>query len=422
MSASTTTASKANLKNYIVVTLAYWGFTLTDGALRMLVLLYFNEIGYTPLQIAFLFLFYEVFGVITNFLGGWIGSLMGLKLTLYAGIGLQVFALVMLSFLNRDWAQGLAIAYVMTAQAFSGIAKDLTKMSSKSAIRLVVPQDAQSSLFKWVAVLTGSKNALKGIGFFMGATLLATLGFVNALWAMAAGLFVILLTGFLLPKGIGKTKAKTKFTQLFSKSQEINILSAARFFLFGSRDVWFVVGLPVFLRSVLGWSFFEAGGFLACWVIGYGAVQFFAPMVLSRFNGGQPPKSSTIQFWTFTLTAVPATIAIALQLGLPASQVIIIGLAVFGIVFAFNSAVHSYLVLAFTDDDKVALNVGFYYMANSGGRLIGTVLSGLVYQLTGLVGCLWVSTLFVLAAGIISLKLPEPQPSAAIAWKARDGD
>lgn len=417
-----TTASKANLKHYMLVTLAYWGFTLTDGALRMLVLLYFNEIGYTPLQIAFLFLFYEVFGIVTNFLGGWIGSQMGLKLTLYAGIGLQVFALLMLSLLNRDWAQWGAIAYVMTAQAFSGIAKDLTKMSSKSAIRLVVPQDAQSSLFKWVAVLTGSKNALKGVGFFMGAALLATVGFVNSLWMMAAGLFLIMLTGFFLPTGMGKIKAKVKFTQLFSKSHEINILSAARFFLFGSRDVWFVVGLPVFLRSVLGWSFFEAGGFLACWVIGYGVVQFLAPTLLSRFNGGQPPQSKTIQFWTFTLTAVPAAIAITLQSGLPESQVIIVGLAVFGIVFAFNSAVHSYLVLAFTDDDKVALNVGFYYMANSGGRLLGTVLSGLVYQLAGLVGCLWVSTAFVLAAGLISLKLPNPQPVKAIAWKARDGD
>lgn len=421
MSAATT-ASKANLKNYMLVTLAYWGFTLTDGALRMLVLLYFNEIGYTPLQIAFLFLFYEVFGIVTNFLGGWIGSQVGLKFTLYAGIGLQVFSLLMLSFLNRDWAQWGAIAYVMTAQAFSGIAKDLTKMSSKSAIRLVVPQDAQSSLFKWVAVLTGSKNALKGVGFFMGAALLATVGFGNALWMMAAGLGLIMLTGFFLPKGMGKIKAKVKFTQLFSKSPEINILSAARFFLFGSRDVWFVVGLPVFLRSVLGWSFFEAGGFLACWVIGYGAVQFLAPTLLSRFNGGHPPQSKTIQFWTFTLTAVPAAIAIALQSGLPANLVVIVGLAVFGIVFAFNSAVHSYLVLAFTDDDKVALNVGFYYMANSGGRLIGTVLSGLVYQLTGLVGCLWVSTLFVLAAGVISLKLPDPQPAKAIAWKSGDGD
>lgn len=417
-----TTASSANFKNYILVTLAYWGFTITDGALRMLVLLYFNNIGYTPIQIASLFLFYEIFGVVTNFLGGWIGSQLGLKVTLYGGIGLQVLALFMLSFLNPGWAQWLAVAYVMVAQAFSGIAKDLTKMSSKSAIRLVVPQDAQSSLFKWVAVLTGSKNALKGIGFFVGAALLASSGFVGALRILAAGLFLLMFTGLSLPKGMGKIKTKVKFTQLFSKSREINILSAARFFLFGSRDVWFVVGLPVFLRSVLGWSFYQVGGFLACWVIGYGIVQFSAPALLRRFGSGQPPQAKTIQFWTFTLTVVPAAIAIALQSGLPPNQVIVVGLAVFGLVFAFNSAVHSYLVLAFTDDDKVALNVGFYYMANSGGRLVGTVLSGLVYQFFGLVGCLWVSTALVLAAGVISIKLPDPQPSKAIAWKAGDGD
>ncbi|WP_088894821.1 organoarsenical effux MFS transporter ArsJ [Leptolyngbya ohadii] len=419
---TSTSAPRASLKNYAIVTLAYWGFTLTDGALRMLVLLYFNEIGYTPIQIAFLFLFYEVFGIVTNFLGGWIGSQLGLKVTLYSGIGLQVFALIMLSFLNRDWAQWLAVLYVMTSQAFSGIAKDLTKMSSKSAIRLVVPQEAQSSLFKWVAVLTGSKNALKGVGFFLGAALLGAFGFVISLWIMAIGLILVMFTGIMLPSGMGKIKAKVKFTQLFSKSREINILSAARFFLFGSRDVWFVVGLPVFLRSVLGWSFYQAGGFLACWVIGYGIIQFLAPTLLRRFGNGEPPKSKTIQFWTGILTAVPASIALAMQLNAPPDVTIVVGLMLFGIVFAFNSAVHSYLVLAFTDDDKVALNVGFYYMANSGGRLIGTVLSGLVYQLYGLVGCLWVSSLFVLAAWIISLKLPDPQPSKALAWKAGDGD
>lgn len=416
------TASKANLRNYILVTIAYWGFTITDGALRMLVLLYFYNIGYTPIQIAFLFLFYEVFGVITNFLGGWIGSQFGLKVTLYAGIGLQVLALGMLALLQPDWSQSVAIAYVMAAQAFSGIAKDLTKMSSKSAIRLVVPQEAQSSLFKWVAILTGSKNALKGVGFFVGAALLASFGFVNALLIMAAGLVVVLFTGFWLPSGMGKIKKKVGFTQLFSKSREINVLSAARFFLFGSRDVWFVVGLPVFLRGPLGWSFYQVGGFMACWVIGYGIIQFLAPMLLRQFSNGQPPNANTIQFWTFTLTVVPAGIAIALQLGLSPNAVIVIGLAIFGIVFAFNSAVHSYLVLAFTDDDKVALNVGFYYMANSGGRLVGTILSGLVFQMFNLVGCLWVSTLFVLAAGVISLKLPDPQPSKSIAWKAGDGD
>ncbi|MCM0593686.1 MAG: organoarsenical effux MFS transporter ArsJ [Gloeotrichia echinulata DVL01] len=416
------TASSRNFKNYILVTLAYWGFTITDGALRMLVLLYFDKIGYTPLQIAFLFLFYEVFGVVTNFLGGWIGSQFGLKVTLYSGIGLQVFSLVMLSFLNPGWVQWFAVLYVMVAQAFSGIAKDLTKMSSKSAIRLVVPQYAQSSLFKWVAILTGSKNALKGVGFFLGSALLAGVGFVNSLLIMAVGLFLILFSGLMLPQGMGKINKEVKFSELFSKSQEINILSAARFFLFGSRDVWFVVGLPVFLRSVLGWSFYQVGGFLACWVIGYGIIQSSAPMLMQRFGSGRPPQSQTIQFWTFTLTAVPGAIALALQLGVPANIAIIGGLLIFGVVFAFNSAVHSYLVLAFTDDDKVALNVGFYYMANSGGRLIGTVLSGLIYQFYGLVGCLWTSMFFVLAAGLITLKLPNPQPSKAIAWKAGDGD
>jgi len=391
---NSSTASQANFKNYVLVTLTYWGFTITDGALRLLVLLYFNNIGYTPIQIASLFLFYEVFGVVTNFLGGWIGSQLGLKVTLYTGISLQIFSLIMLSFLNPEWAQWLAVLYVMIAQAFS---------------------------FKWVAILTGSKNALKGVGFFIGSALLGLCGFVNSLWIMAGCLFLLLFTGLFLPKGMGKIKAKVKFKQLFSKSPEINLLSAARFFLFGSRDVWFVVGLPVFLRSILGWSFYQVGGFLACWVIGYGLIQSLAPTLIKRFGSGQPPRSQTVRFWTTSLIAVPALIAIALQLNLPANLVIISGLLIFGVVFAFNSSVHSYLVLAFTDDDKVALNVGFYYMANSGGRLAGTVLSGLVYQFAGLVGCLWVSTALVLAAAVITHKLPDPQISKAIAWKS-DGE
>ena len=311
--------------------------------------------------------------------------------------------------------QWLSVLYVMIAQAFSGIAKDLTKMSTKSAIRLVVPQDSQSALFKWVAILTGSKNALKGIGFFVGSALLSLFGFVNSLWIMASGLFLLLFTGLFLPKGMGKIKAKVKFKQLFSKSREINLLSAARFFLFGSRDVWFVVGLPVFLRSVLGWSFYQVGGFLASWIIGYGIIQSLAPTLIKQFGSGQPPRSQTVQFWTSLLVIVPAAIAISLQVGIPANLTIIGGLLIFGVVFAFNSAVHSYLVLAFTDDDKVALNVGFYYMANSGGRLAGTVLSGLVYEFYGLVGCLWISTALVLAAAMITRKLPDPQLDKAIA-------
>ena len=395
-----------NLRNYILVTAAYWGFTVTDGALRMLVLLHFHTLGFTPIEIAFLFLFYEFFGVITNLLGGWIGSQFGIRLTLYGGIGLQIFALVMLGLINPNWTVWFQVIYVMTSQAFSGIAKDLTKMSAKSAVRLVVPKEAESKLFKWVAILTGSKNALKGFGFFIGAALLQFFGFKNALFIQAVGLFIIFLTGRLLPKNLGKIKAKVKFKQLFSKSRAINLLSAARFFLFGARDVWFVVALPVFLNDTLGWSFTQVGAYMACWVIGYGMIQSIAPNILGQNQTtSQAPQARTIQIWTSILTIVPAAIALALMAGLPGEIVITGGLIIFGIVFAFNSAVHSYLVLAYTENHDVTLNVGFYYMANAGGRLIGTIFSGIMFQLSDLIGCLWLSSLFVLGAVLFSLKL-----------------
>ncbi len=392
------------LSNYLIVTAAYWGLTITDGAIRMLVLLHFHTLGYTPTQIAFLFLFYEIFGVVTNFFGGWIGSQLGLRFTLYSGIGLQVFALVILGWLNPSWAVWFQVTYVMVAQALSGIAKDLTKMSAKSAVRLIVPKNAESRLFKWVAILTGSKNTLKGLGFFVGTVLLEVFGFGNALFIQAGVLFLLCLTGVLLPADLGKINKKVKFTELFSKSKEINMLSAARFFLFGSRDVWFVVALPVFLYETLDWSFMQVGGYMASWVIGYGIVQSLAPSILGK---EAPVQGKTIQVWTFALTAIPGAIAIALLCGLPAQIVITGGLIIFGIVFAFNSAVHSYLVLAYTEDKDVTLNVGFYYMANAGGRLLGTVTSGIIFQLFGLGACLWISSLFIFAAFIFSLQLTD---------------
>ena len=395
-----------DIRNYAVVTASYWGFTLTDGALRMLVLLHFHTLGYTPLQLAFLFLLYEFFGVVTNLLGGWIGSRIGLKITLYSGIALQIFALWMLSRLDPGWERSLSVAYVVAAQGLSGIAKDLTKMSSKSAIKLVVPEDAHSALFRWVALLTGSKNALKGAGFFLGAFLLATLGFVHALWAMVGGLAIILIAAFaLLPHDLGKAKAKVKFSRIFSKSRAINLLSAARFFLFGARDIWFVVGVPIFLYETLGWSFMQVGGFLAAWVIGYGLVQAAAPSVVRRSADGQSSETRTAQVLAFLLAAVPIGIAVAMEAGLSPGVSVVGGLALFGVVFAVNSSVHSYLILAFTDSDKVALNVGFYYMANAGGRLFGCLLSGLSYQLWGLTGCLLTASAFLLAAGAITVVL-----------------
>jgi predicted MFS family arabinose efflux permease len=398
-----------SLRNYVLVTAAYWAFTLTDGALRMLVLLHFHELGYTPVQLAFLFLFYELFGVVTNLVGGWIAASLGLRATLLSGLGLQVFALTMLSLLDPSWTQATSVAYVMSAQALSGIAKDLTKMSSKSAIKVLVPADAQSSLFRWVAILTGSKNALKGAGFFLGSFLLAVLGYRSSLLAMAGGLAVALVgMTASLPRELGRAKAKKKFRGILSKSREINVLSAARFFLFGARDIWFVVGVPVFLSVQLGWGFTEVGGFLAAWVIGYGAVQSFAPAVIGRFTGGRAPQRRSAQVLAFLLAGVMAAVAGGVVSGWRPEWVVLGGLALFGVVFAINSSVHSYLILAYSDGDEVALDVGFYYMANAAGRLVGTLLSGLTYQLAGLAGCLWASMAFALGAGALSLLLPRP--------------
>ncbi|QDS86284.1 Major Facilitator Superfamily protein [Rosistilla ulvae] len=399
-------------KSYGLVTAAYWGFTLTDGALRMLVLLHFHQLGYSPVNLAFLFLLYEFCGIITNLFGGWIAARYGLRVTLFAGLASQIVALVMLSFVQQDWVAWLSVAYVMASQAISGVAKDLTKMSSKSAVKLIVQgsdaAETESRLFKWVAILTGSKNALKGFGFLLGGVLLQWLGFAPSLWAMAAALAVVLvLSAAMLKADMGKTKAKVKFRELFSKSREINILSFARFFLFGARDVWFVVGLPVFLASQLGWSFAGVGGFLAAWVIGYGIVQASAPRFINRSAGA----ARAAQTWGFALFLVSLLLSIAIQMNFHPSASILIGLTVFGFVFAVNSSVHSYLILAYTDSDKVALNVGFYYMANACGRLAGTLLSGVMFLVGGLPGCLWTSTALVLAAAALTLYLPVAQRS-----------
>lgn len=397
------------LRNYLVVTGGYWAFTVTDGAIRMLVVLYFHMLGYSPFEVAMLFLFYEFFGIVTNLVGGWLGARIGLNLTMHIGMGLQVVALAMLT-VPDAW---LTVAYVMAAQALSGIAKDLNKMSAKASVKAIVADGSDSKLFKWVAMLTGSKNALKGAGFFVGAALLEWLEFRGALAVLAGMLLLVLITTMtLLPSGVGKMKSKPKFSQVFSKIPAINWLSAARFFLFGSRDIWFVVALPVFLYEVLGWSFTLVGTFLAVWIIGYGMVQASAPKLIKHSHQG--PSGGTARNAAFVLALFPGGIALGLQQGWPTDWVLIVGLILFGLVFAINSAVHSYLILAYSDHDKVAMNVGFYYMANAGGRLVGTVLSGWVYQTQGLEGCLWLSSAFVLAAALLSFGLPAVKPQREV--------
>ncbi|MEA3301743.1 MAG: organoarsenical effux MFS transporter ArsJ [Pseudomonadota bacterium] len=404
-----------SLRNYLVVTGGYWAFTVTDGAIRMLVVLYFHQLGYSPFEVAMLFLFYEFFGIVTNLVGGWLGARIGLNLTMHIGMAMQVVALLLLA-VPDAW---LTVPYVMAAQALSGIAKDLNKMSAKASVKMLAGQGSESKLFKWVAVLTGSKNALKGGGFFIGAALLQWIGFRGALFVLAGMLLLVLLiTLVMLPSGVGKMKSKPRFSEVFSRDPAINWLSAARFFLFGSRDVWFVVGLPVFLYDVLGWSFTQVGSFLALWVIGYGIVQASAPRLIRRSHHGHSPGGAAARLWAFILAIFPAGMALALMQGWPPGWVLITGLVLFGIVFAINSALHSYLILAYSDQDKVSMSVGFYYMANAGGRLVGTVISGWSYQTQGLVGCLWWSTAFVLAAALLSFALPEIGQKAAVTESA----
>ena len=400
-----------NLRNYILVTAGYWVFTITDGALRMLVLLHFNELGYSPVSIAFLFLAYEFMGILTNLLGGWVGSRRGLNRTLVAGLGLQIIALIALSFESPSWQKWLSVSFVMAMQALSGVAKDMTKMSSMSAVKTVA---GDGSLFRMVAILTGSKNALKGVGFFVGAALLTGIGYDGALWSMSAALAITVIALIIfLNEDIGKSKKKAPLRSVLSKSLAINRLSAARFFLFGSRDIWFVVALPVFLSDELGWSEWGVGGFLALWVIGYGIIQSAAPKLLAS-GGKRVDEVVAARQWALILGFVSATIALLVAFDIAVNWAIVGGLIVFGIAFAMNSSLHSYLVLAFSDDDSVALDVGFYYSANAAGRFVGTLLSGLLYLWGDLVAALWGSAIFVVITWICARRLPPVPDTVSI--------
>lgn len=391
----------ADLQQYLVVTGNYWAFTLTDGALRMLIVLHFYQLGYTPLAIASLFLFYEFFGVVTNLVGGWLGAKLGLNKTMQLGLLLQVLALGMLLVPTSM----LTVLWVMAAQAMSGIAKDLNKMSAKSSLKLLLPDNAQGALYKWVAILTGSKNALKGVGFFLGGLLLSWLGFQGAIAVLASLLaFVWLLSLLLLKKDLGKTSFKPKFKDLLSKSQRINLLSAARLCLFAARDIWFVIALPLYLTSQFNWTQTEVGTFLALWVIGYGAVQALAPALTGK-TSAKVPDANTALVWALALCGIPLLISVGMHYSLYPLWVLIGGLLLFGAIFAVNSSLHSYLIVSVATRDGVSLDVGFYYMANAAGRLLGTLLSGWVYQSYGLQPCLWLSSLLLGLTVLITWRL-----------------
>jgi hypothetical protein len=411
------TTRPEGLSAYIAVTAAYWAFMLTDGALRMLVLLHFHTLGFSPVQLAYLFVLYEIAGMVTNLAAGWIAARFGLTSTLYAGLGIQVVALLALTQLDPGWAIGASVAFVMCVQGASGVAKDLAKMSSKSAVKLLAPSEG-GGLFRWVAVLTGSKNAVKGVGFLLGAALLATLGFTWAVLAMAVVLAAILVAvAVLMPAGLPRGRKGAKFSEVFSKSANVNWLSAARVFLFGARDVWFVVGIPIYFYAVLSdgteegnrAAFFMIGTFMALWIILYGAVQASAPRILRAAHRPESDLIRAARGWAAALFVVPAALTLAVWLA-PGPETwltvtLVAGLLAFGAIFAVNSSLHSYLILAFTRSERVTMDVGFYYMANAGGRLIGTLLSGLTYQIGGLSLVLGTAAVMVALAALTSGRL-----------------
>ncbi len=396
----------SGIRNYAIVTASYWGFTLTDGALRMLVLLHFYKLGYSPFTLAFLFLLYEFAGIIANLIGGWLATRFGIARMLTVGLSTQITGFLLLSALSPDWAAALSVAWVVLAQGVCGVAKDLTKTASKSAIKITA-SDIPGQLFKWVAWFTGSKNAMKGVGFFLGGLLLDTLGFRESLWVMAAALGVILVLAVLsLPPMMGKSKASTSAREFFAKNKGINLLAAARVGLFGARDVWFVVGVPVFLYST-GWTFTMVGTFLALWTIAYGMVQAAAPSMIRRSEDGLSSEVPAARLWSWLLAVVPCVLAALAFINVAHLEwVVVAGLVVFGVAFAVNSSVHSYLILAYAGSEKAAEDVGFYYAANAAGRFIGTLLSGLLYELGGITLALSGSAAMLMLCWLVTLKLP----------------
>ena len=392
---------------YVTVTAAYWAFMLTDGALRMLVLLHFHTLGFSPVQLAYLFVLYEIAGVVTNLLAGWFAARFGLTTTLYAGLSLQVLALLALAQLDTSWGITASVVFVMLVQGVSGVAKDLTKMSSKSAVKTLAPADS-GVLFQWVAVLTGSKNAVKGSGFLLGAMLLAVFGFVSSVLTMAVILFVILVgVLFYMPSGLPAGRKDAKFSEVFSGNRNINWLSASRLFLFGARDVWFVVGVPIYFYAVISDgsddgnrdAFFLVGTFMAVWTIFYGIIQGWTPRILKVTSQTNTEILAEAKWWVGLLIVVPLLLAALVWLVPEPSRtltsVIVLGLLVFGGIFAVNSSLHSFLILSFTDAKRVTMDVGFYYMSNAAGRLLGTVLSGFTYQVGGLPMCLSAATVMI---------------------------
>lgn len=408
------------LKPFVVISSSYLLFTITDGGVRTIVLFNAFERDFTAFQVSLMFVLYELAGVVTNFLAGIAGARWGLRSTLLAGLCLQVVGIGMLFGWQKSFTKTEAIIFVTVAQMLSGIAKDLVKLGGKAVTKLVTPEGKEGRLFKMVSMITGLKNSLKGVGMFIGAALVQ----VTYFGALGTMLGIVLLAVpwavLSLESDLGRMRRENiTLSSIFKKNHNVNFLSAARFFLFASRDAWFEVPLPFYLRSPegFGWERAAAGAFLGGWVIMYGQVQSWTPQLFSKPLRQFPANKYHATLWVAILLVIPALLGSVMQFSdvfqSGTSQaakiaIVVVALVAFAVVFAVNSSIHSYLVVKYSEGDKVAMNVGFYYMSNAAGRLIGTLVGGALFQWVGddfndgLAACFWFSVALTAATIVIT--------------------
>jgi MFS family permease len=464
------------LRPFVIISSSYLLFTITDGAIRMIVLLHAYNKSFSALEVSITFTLYELAGVFTNLAAGFMGAKWGIKLTLISGLSLQLLSYGLLFAWQDDWTKRESIIFVTVAQMFAGIAKDLTKLGGKTVTKLVTPEQKETHLFKLVSLITGWKNSLKGVGYFLGSALLSVsyelaLGFMMGLVVLAMPWAILGLD-----KSLGTAKKRNaSWKEVFNlENRRLNILSLARLFLFASRDFWFEVPLPFFLRSPscdglgtsscllnencgngavcgesgfceninpgggcggLGLNRVVVGAFLGGYIILYGQVQAWTPQLVTGPLKQTPPNKLTEVFWGLInciptlVMAIVMTWAPAFEAGDTAAMTIwlIVVIVTFAIIFAINSSIHSFLVVNYASKDKVAVSVGFYYMSNAIGRLLGTLGSGILYTyvgdfvgplagsdaVAGLAACFFAGTLSSLLAASITIAIDDHKTGLA---------
>jgi MFS family permease len=411
------------IKPFVVISASYLLFTVTDGGIRTIVLFNAFQRKFSAFEVSIMFVLYELAGTFTNFLAGIAGARWGLKATMLAGLFLQLGGIGMLFGWSEKFTKEQAIIFVTIAQMLSGISKDLVKLGGKAVTKLVTPDSKQGVLYKRVSMITGLKNSLKGVGYFLGGALVQWSYFGALGVMMGIVLLAIPWPALGLESGLGRTRRENiTWRSVFKKNHNIQALSAARFFLFASRDAWFDVPLPFYLRSKegFGWERAAAAALLGAWIILYGQVQSWTPQLVAKPLKQFPANKYHAALWAGINAVIPLVLGCFLQFSdifrahdvRAMMPILLVGVFVFAIIFAINSSIHSYLAVKYSEGDKIAVDIGFYYMSNSAGRLFGTLVGGALFEFVGnytngFAACFWFSLCLTVVAAAITPALKD---------------